>query len=154
MKPRVAILGRHPDGTWRDAERFKLTPAHPGLTILRFDGPLHFVNAATFEDAVLAAWRDHPQMQALLLSSAGINDMDASGVDTLRRIHKQLAEAGHTLALCGLKKQVIDVLERTGLWAELAPHAAYRSEDDALRHLRPLLGGIDPAPEARRGFEW
>ena len=24
MKPRVAVLGRHPDGTWRDAERFGL----------------------------------------------------------------------------------------------------------------------------------
>jgi SulP family sulfate permease len=39
MKPRVAVLGRHPDGTWRDAARFGLPPPHPELTILRFDGP-------------------------------------------------------------------------------------------------------------------
>jgi len=154
MKPRVALLGRHPDGTWRDAERFGLAPAHPQLSILRFDGPLHFVNAATFEDAVLATCRDHPRLKALLLSCAGINAIDASGVDTLRRIERQLAADGRLLACCGLKKQAIDVLERTGLWSVLAPHAAYRTEDDAVQHLMPILGGT-PAPAAvRRGLEW
>lgn len=154
MRPRVAVLGRHPDGTWRDARRFGLPAAHPGLAILRFDGPLHFVNAATFEDAVLAVEREHPQLKVLLISSAGINDIDASGIDTLRRLHRQLAAGGRRLACCGLKKQVIDVLERTGLWAELGPHAAYRHEDDALGGLLPLLGGAPPAAAPRRGLEW
>ena len=154
MRPRVAVLGRHPDGTWRDARRFGLPAAHPGLAILRFDGPLHFVNAATFEDSVLAVEREHPQLKVLLISSAGINDIDASGIDTLRRLHRQLAAGGRRLACCGLKKQVIDVLERTGLWAELGPHAAYRHEDDALPHLLPLLGAAPPAAPIRRGLEW
>ncbi len=154
MRPRVAVLGRHPDGTWRDARRFGLPPAHPSLTILRFDGPLHFVNAATFEDAVLAVEREHPRLKVLLISSAGINDIDASGVDTLRRLHRQLTASGRLLACCGLKKQVIDVLERTGLWAELGPHAAYRNEDDALPRLLPSLGAPPPPPAPRRGLEW
>jgi hypothetical protein len=94
MRPRVAVLGRHPDGTWRDARRFGLPAAHPGLAILRFDGPLHFVNAATFEDAVLAVERDHPQLKVLLISSAGINDIDASGIDTLRRSAASWPRAG------------------------------------------------------------
>ncbi len=154
MKPRVAVLGRHPDGTWRDAARFGLPPAHPQLTILRFDGPLHFVNAATFEDAVLAVERDHPGLKVLLLSCAGINDMDASGVEALRRVHRQLAEAGRMLACCGLKKQVIDILERTGLWSQLAAHATYRTEDHAVTHLLPGLAEVTPPATMRRGFEW
>ncbi|KAB2968566.1 SulP family inorganic anion transporter [Zoogloea sp.] len=154
MKPRVAVLGRHPDGTWRDAARFDLPPPHPELTILRFDGPLHFVNAATFEDAVLACRRDNPRLKVLLLACAGINDIDASGVDTLRRMQRQLAEAGQTLACCGLKKQVIDVLERTGLWQTLGPSGAYRTEDHALQHLLPGLSGATEPPPPRRGFEW
>lgn len=155
MTPRVALLGRHPDGTWRDAERFNLPPPHPKVAILRFDGPLHFVNAATFEDAVLAACRGQPQMAVLVLAGAGINAIDASGVDALRRVRRQLLADGRQLACCGLKKQVIDVLERTGLWADLAPHAAYRTEDDALREFLPGLSGGDAvqAPQ-RRGFEW
>lgn len=154
MKPRVAVLGRHPDGSWRDAARFGLPPPHPELSILRFDGPLHFVNAATFEDAVLAVGRANPGLKVLLLSCAGINDMDASGIETLRRIHRQLRDAGRCLACCGLKKQVIDVMERTGLWAELAPHAAYRTEDHALQHLLPALGVPPDVPAPRRGLEW
>ena len=154
MKPRVAVLGRHPDGTWRDAERFGLAPAHPQLSILRFDGPLHFVNAATFEDAVLATCRDHPQTRTLLLSCAGINAIDASGIDALRRINRQLEADGRLLACCGLKKQVIDVMERTGLWSHLVPHASYRTENDALQQLLPLLGGTGTAPPVRRGLEW
>lgn len=90
----------------------------------------------------------------LLISSAGINDIDASGVDTLRRLHRQLTASGRLLACCGLKKQVIDVLERTGLWAELGPHAAYRNEDDALPRLLPSLGAPPPPPAPRRGLEW
>ena len=89
----------------------------------------------------------------LLLACAGINDMDASGVDTLRRIHRQLRDAGHTLACCGLKKQVIDVLERTGLWSGLGLRAAFRTEDDAVQQLLPALGAPLPPPR-RRGFEW
>ena len=72
----------------------------------------------------------------------------------MRRIERQLAADGRLLACCGLKKQAIDVLERTGLWSVLAPHAAYRTEDDAVQHLMPILGGT-PAPAAvRRGLEW
>lgn len=111
------------------------------------------MNAATFEDAVLAATREHPQMRVLVLACAGINAIDASGVETLRRIHRQLAGDERILALCGLKKQVIDVLERTGLWADLAPHATYRTEDDAVRQLLPVLGVVPPAQE-RRGLAW
>jgi len=153
MRPRVALLGRHPDGSWRDAARFGLAPAHPELSILRFDGPLHFVNAATFEDAVIATCRESRGLKVLLLSCAGINAIDASGVDALRRMHRQLAAEGQQLACCGLKKQVIDVLERTGLWSVLSPHAAYRSEDDAVRRILPALAATPPV-QSRRGLEW
>ncbi|MDD3354697.1 SulP family inorganic anion transporter [Zoogloea sp.] len=153
MTPRVAILGRHPDGTWRDAVRFNLPPAHPELTLLRFDGPLHFVNAATFEDAVLAAERDYPATRILLLSCGGINAIDASGIEVLRRILRQYS-GPRQLALCGLKKQVIDVMERTGLWQALGPHGAYRTEDHALENLLPMLSPQHPPVLPRRGLEW
>jgi SulP family sulfate permease len=151
MRPRVAVLGRHPDGTWRDARRFGLPPAHPGLAILRFDGPLHFVNAATFEDAVLAVERDHPQLKVLLILVGGHQRHRRQRHRHPARLRRQLAAGGRRLACCGLKKQVIDVLERTGLWAELGPHAAYRTEDDALQHLLPPRAA---APPPAPGFEW
>ena len=129
-----------------------------GCQVAPQPGALHHVDdlllPAAAGQAAPAVGRDHPRLKVLLLSCAGINDIDASGIDTLRRIHRQLADSGRCLACCGLKKQVIDVMERTGLWNDLAPQAAYRTEDHALQHLLPTLSN-PPAPAApRQGFAW
>ncbi len=139
MKPRVALLGLHDDTTYRDLERFDLAHPHPKLTILRFDGPLHFVNATRFVDAMEWARRAQPEVKIVILSAAGINAIDTTGLDALAKVVADMRAAGQTLALCGLKKQVIDVLERDPLWQTLAPHAGYRHEHAAVDALSPLL---------------
>ena len=78
MSPRVAILGRHPDGTLRDARLHKL-PASEIVTAVRFDGRLYFANVAYFEDAILEAVAANPKARWLLVVGEGINEMDASG---------------------------------------------------------------------------
>lgn len=140
MNPRVALLGLHPDGTYRDAERFGLPHPHPQLVILRFDGPLNFVNAAAFEAAVGRATRAQPDVRVVLLSAAAINTIDASGIHVLAGVSRRMAQGGIQLAFCGLKKQVIDALERTGLWPGFAPNGAFRTEQQALEALTPGLG--------------
>lgn len=138
MKPRIALLGLHEDGTHRDLERFGLPHPHPHLVVLRFDGPLHFVNAARFREAVNWARTAQPDVRVVLISAAGINAIDATGLDALRKEAASLAAHGQQLAFCGLKKQVVDVLERDRLWAEIAPHAVYRHERQAIDALAPL----------------
>ncbi|NTV11728.1 MAG: SulP family inorganic anion transporter, partial [Zoogloea sp.] len=140
MRPRVALLGLHPDGTYRDAARFGLPPVHPAIVILRFDGPLHFVNSASFEDAVMEAVRSRPGIRVVLVAGGGINEIDASGVETLLQVADRLAGTGVRIAFCGLKKQVIEVLERTGAWDRFAASAGYRTETHALQELAPTLG--------------
>lgn len=137
MNPRVAQLGPHPDGTWRDARRFQLAPCHPEVVILRFDGPLQFVTAATFADAVLEAAESRPDIRYLLISAGGINAVDATGLEALEEVRTRLQARGQTLALCGLKQQVLVVMERSRLWPVLAPHSGYRSEEQALAALAP-----------------
>lgn len=141
MTPRVALLGLHADGTYRDLERFGLAHPHPNLVMLRFDGPLGFVTTATFEDAMLRAARAQPQVRTVLVSAAGINDIDASGLHVLAALHQRFHSQGQTIAFCGLKKQVIDAMERDGVWAVFAPHAAYRTERQALDALVPGRAG-------------
>ncbi|MFV0662550.1 SulP family inorganic anion transporter [Denitromonas sp.] len=138
MKPRIALLGLHEDGTHRDLERFGLPHPHPHLVVLRFDGPLHFVNAARFREAVNWARTAQPDVRVVLVSAAGINAIDATGLDAVRREVANLQANGQQLAFCGLKKQVIDVLERDSLWADIAPHATYRHERQAIDALAPL----------------
>lgn len=139
MRPRVALLGLHEDGTYRDRERFGLPHPHPELVILRFDSPLSFVTAATFEDAMLGAARAQEGVKVVLVSGAGINDIDATGLHTLASLAERFHVQGQTIAFCGLKKQVIDAMERDGLWTRLGAHASYRTEHHALDALLPTL---------------
>lgn len=138
MKPRIALLGLHEDGTHRDLERFGLPHPHPHLVVMRFDGPLHFVNATRFQEAVNWARTAQPDVRIVLVSAAGINAIDATGLDAVRREAANLAKHGQQLAFCGLKKQVIDVLERDDVWTSIAPHGSYRHERQAIDALAPL----------------
>lgn len=148
MRPRVALLGLHEDGTYRDRERFGLPHPHPRLVILRFDGPLSFVTAATFEDAMLGAARAQESVRVVLVSAAGINAIDATGLHTLASLVERFHGQGQTIAFCGLKKQVIDAMERDGVWARIGMHSNYRTEQQALDALQPALAAAGPAASA------
>ena len=153
MTPRVAILGRHADGTLRDAAVHSLPPSKV-VTAVRFDGRLYFANVAYFEDAILEAVAANPEARALLVVGEGINEIDASGEEVMHHVVQHLRDAGIEVAFSGLKKQVVDVMRATGLLAfigeaRLFPtadaaldaihaEAAARGEDHAASPLRPL----------------
>lgn len=145
MSPRIALLGLHEDGTYRDLERFGLHHPDPSLVILRFDGPLSFVTAATFDEAVRRAARAQPDVRTVLVSAAGINEIDATGLHTLADLVAGFRSQGQRLAFSGLKRQVIDTLQRDPLWAELGADAGFRTEQQALAAL------LAPAATARPG---
>lgn len=145
MRPRSALLGLHPDGTYRDLERFDLAHPHPELVITRFDSPLTFVTADAFERALEAARHAQADVRIVLVSASGINAIDATGLHLLSTLNAGLVADGKQLAFCGLKKQVIDAMNRTGLWDRLGKHAAYRTEAEALAQLLPTLGSLPSA---------
>lgn len=131
MKPRVAILGRHPDGTLRDAKVHRL-PASEIVTAVRFDGRLYFANVAFFEDAILEAVAGNPKAGWLLVVGDGINELDASGEEVLRHVLQSLRASGIEVVFSGLKKQVLDVMRATGLLDCIGERNHYASADGAL----------------------
>ena len=153
MTPRVAILGRHADGSLRDAAINNL-PASDLVTAVRFDGRLYFANVSFFEDAILDAVAANPKAPYLLVVANGINELDASGEEVMHHLVERLRGNGVTVVFSGLKKQVIDVMRATGLFdlisqqhifatADMALEAiqawaAERGQDAAANPLRPL----------------
>jgi len=115
MRPRVAILGLHSDATLRDAEHHNLPPLHPRLGAISFDGALRFVNDSYFEDALLRLERENPELLYILVQSNGINEIDASGIEMLKNLLDRFENSGIQLGFSGLKKQVSDVMDKTGL---------------------------------------
>jgi SulP family sulfate permease len=142
MRPRIARLGLHSDGTLRDAQRHDLSPLHPRLGAIRFDGALRFVNTSYFEDALLRLERENPALACILIKSSGINEIDASGIDLLRNLVARFKASGITLAFSGLKQQVHEVMERTGLLAEIGADNLYGTDREALD---ALLTRFEPA---------
>lgn len=132
MRPRAAVVGLHPDGTLRDVTRHKLSPLHPQVGALRFDASLYFANASFFEDAVLKLAREIPEVKYILIAAQGINNLDASGVETLRNLSARLRESGVTLVIGGLKRQILEVMERTGLVAAMGGQNVFMTEREAI----------------------
>lgn len=142
MQPRVAGLGVHSDGTLRDAHRHNLSPLHPQLAAIRFDGALRFVNVSSFEDALLALERKNPLVRYILVKCNGINYLDASGVEMLSSLVSRFKSNGITLGFSGLKKQVQDVMDKTNLSQSIGLDNIFATDQDAFDQLH-ARGVID-----------
>jgi SulP family sulfate permease len=146
MTPRVAILGRHPDGTLRDAKVHNL-PASEIVTAVRFDGRLYFANVSYFEDAILEAVANNPQAPYLLVVGDGINELDASGEEVVRHLVERMNSIGVVMLFAGLKKQVLDVMDATGLRPRIGQRRFFSTAEQALERIysRPENADEDDA---------
>ena len=139
MTPRVAILGRHSDGSLRDAKLHNLPPSEV-ITAVRFDGSLYFANVAYFEDAILEAVATNPKAPYLLIVANGINEMDASGEEVMHHLVERLHGSGVTVVFSGLKNQVIDVMRATGLFDQITQANIHATSEIALEAIYAAVG--------------
>lgn len=132
MHPRVATLGRFEDGTLRDIKVYPELPTDERIVAVRFDGSLYFANISYFEDEILAAAADSPKAKYILIVGDGINGLDASGQEMLHNLIERLKESNVTMVFSGLKRQVLRVMRRTGLFDVIGRQNIYATEDMAL----------------------
>ena len=135
--PHTAELG-HVAGTtsYRNVARFPEARTADGITILRVDAAVSFVNAAAVRSllaATAAELTDEPSV--IVLDASGINDLDATGVEMLRDVLPDLDELGVALHIADVKGPVRDVLHRAGLWSEFADRI-HPSTHDAVSAVR------------------
>ncbi|MBF0098608.1 MAG: sulfate permease [Magnetococcales bacterium] len=141
MRPRVAILGRYTDGTLRDIKVHPDLPTDDRIIVIRLDGQLFFANVSFFEDSFLAAIAAKPQARYILVVGDGINSLDATGEEFLAHLFIRLQGNGTTLLFSGLKKQVLDVMRNTGLFAKIGgDEAVFANEEMALATIYNRLG--------------
>lgn len=140
--PRIVELGLHADGTLRDRIVHALPPLAADLLAVRMDASLSYVTAPHLERFVLDRVGADNGVRTVLLCVSAVNDLDATGVDMLRRLQRELTETGVALGLSAVKRQLRSVLDRAGLSAELGEAALFATDRDAIAML---------APEAARG---
>ncbi|MBI5891063.1 MAG: STAS domain-containing protein [Nitrosomonadales bacterium] len=147
MKPRVAILGRHPDGTLRDVKVHNL-PVSENIIAMRYDGSLYFANVPYFEDTVLEAVSNNPQAKHLLIVADGINQLDASGDEVIHHVVERLCSNGIRVVFSGLKKQVLDIMRHSGLLVYIGEENIFPDEEKALEAIYAEV--VKVRPDAKR----
>ncbi len=132
LRPRVALLSKAKDDSLRDAVKSGLRECRH-IAVVRFDGSLIFTNATYLEDKVLEYIAEKPELMHVLIASRGINDIDASGEDAISILIDTVRSSGRQISFCGLKEEVLAVMERT--------------------HLIDKLGRENIYPDSRAGLE-
>jgi len=143
MRPGVAVLAPTPDGGLGDATRHGLEQCRH-IAAIRFDGPLNFANASYLEDEVLDRVSKLPDLRHVVIVADGINEIDASGEETLRHLVEHLREAGLDVSFSGLKDQVIDVLKRSHAYDFVGADHIYPSLAHAIA---TIYASAHPEPE-------
>lgn len=145
-RPHTAVLGRIPDTTsYRNIIRFPEAVQAAGVRVIRIDAALSFVNSQYVKRLLLAEADPSDGRRRVVLDCSGINDIDATGAETLSEIITEFAESPVELHLCDVKGPVRDVLHRSGLWDELGGriHATPHQAVDGESAVDPRSSGID-----------
>jgi len=109
---------------------------------------LFFANASYLDEQVLKFRTEQPDLRYILLDARGINDMDASGEEALEMLVKRIRSAGLGFAMCGLKGQIISVMERTGLYEAIGEKHIFPDSKTAVAELIDRIHKGTDLPEA------
>lgn len=134
LRPRVALLSKAADDSLRDAVKAGLRECDH-IAVVRFDGSLIFTNATYLEDKVLTYIAEKPDLIHILIASKGINDIDASGEDAISILIDTVRSSNREISFCGLKEEVLAVMERTHLIDKLGRENIYPDSRTALESI-------------------
>ena len=111
--PHAAIVGQVP-GTehFRNVERHHVVTS-PDIITLRIDESLYFANSRYLEDKVYGLVAAHPEVKHFILMCTAVNDIDASGLESLEAINQRLKDSGVVFHLSEVKGPVMDRLKRS-----------------------------------------
>ena len=112
-RPHMAVVGQLPGSEhFRNVERYQVVES-PSVLSLRVDESLYFPNARFLEERIGALIAQRSSVRHLVLMCSGVNQIDASALDTLEAISERLHSAGVQLHLAEVKGPVMDRLQRS-----------------------------------------
>ena len=138
LHPRIIEVGLHDDGSLRDRHLWQLPPLAQNVFALRMDAELDFAAASSFEKYITEKLRDLPGIQHVCLFAQPINRIDATGVETLQQLRKQLSQRHIQLHISGIKLPVENTLRKAGELEGQDGVRLYRTDTEAIVALRDL----------------
>ncbi len=145
-RPHAAVVGRVPETEhFRNVERHSVFTV-PHVLSIRIDESLTYLNARWLEEYVLERVADQPAVRNVILMCSAVNEIDASGLESLEAINHRLTDAGIGLHLSEVKGPVMDRLKRTHFVEELNGRV-YLSQNRAFRELALDDGNAETHPD-------
>ena len=145
MEPRFTELSAH-DGSsmFVNALDNKLDRCEV-VSIVKYSGSLYFANAGYFEDKILQLIADkHECLKYVIVDMAGINQIDASGEDTLSGLLDRCSASGVEILFARMEG-IERVLVRSGFMDKYGENRFYERRTDALRFAWKELGDEEAA---------
>lgn len=131
MRPKVVDLSLGTDRVLHDSVAGGLEECRY-IDVVRFDGPLFFANASYLEDQIRNRRRTKKELKHIIISSSGINDIDASGEEALSLTVDRVRSAGIDISLSGVNRSVLNVLKRTHLIVKIGEDHIYPTVEEAI----------------------
>jgi len=131
MRPKVASLSRHEDQGLKNALIHNLMECKY-IDLIRFEGTLFFANATYLEDMINERIRNKPTLRHIIIAANGINDMDATGEESLSLIISNVRSSGVDISFSGFNESVMSVLKRTHLYEKIGSHHIYATMEKAV----------------------
>jgi len=131
MRPKVSTLSRHEDEGLRDFDYHGLMQCKY-IDLIRFEGPLFFANASYLEDEINDRIINRKELKHIIIAANGINDIDASGEETLALIIDRLRSGGYGISFSGINESVMDVFRRTHLLESIGRNNIFPTMEKAI----------------------
>lgn len=136
MRPKVVSLARTANDELRCASVHGLRECEH-MAMVRFDGPLFFANSSYLEDKIMEIMRAKKGLKHIILVANGINDIDASGEETLSLLIDRVRSAGVDISLSGVNEAVLKVIRRTHLYAKIGENHVFSTMEKAISIVHP-----------------
>ena len=134
-RPHIAQVGRIAESEhYRNVLHYPVETCSQTLSV-RVDESLYFANAQYLESNLLAAIAEHPQVNQLVLVCSAINFIDASALETLENLRRELQDGGVEFYLAEIKGPVMDRLKKTGFIERLGIERVFLSTHQAMQAL-------------------
>lgn len=131
-RPHMAIVGRVGQSeTYRNILRHQVKTC-PHVVAIRVDESLYFANTKYLEDTILGLIADRSEVKHFILIGIAINFIDASALETLESLIRELRDAGVEFHLADIKGPVMDRLKSVGFVELVGADHIHLSTHDAM----------------------
>jgi len=137
MRPNVVDLSLGVDKALHDVVTHGLRECRY-IDVVRFDGPLFFANASYLEDQIRHRRKLKNALKHIIIAAESINDIDASGTESLSLIVDRVRSAGIDISMSSVHEPVMRVLRHTHLYHKIGKDHFYPTMQQALGTIHRL----------------